>query len=132
MSRGSNFKRNSKYTRVIGRAESSGEVLPEWHRDAACAEVTMAEPEMGSAWIDREHEQAARAKEICATCPVRRLCLQDALEDIHAQGVRAGVDWDGGQVDRDGAKEIRQKFRILVPERRIYGGAANAFLNKSL
>lgn len=112
-----NYKRSGKYT--VGDGE--GAELPEWHADAACAPVTVQRPEMGKAWLEKYHAREVKAKEICASCPVRKLCIEDALEDRHAEGLRGGVFFDAGQVTKDGAKEIRKEFRILVPDSRIFG-----------
>jgi WhiB family redox-sensing transcriptional regulator len=34
------------------------------------------------------HEEQAKA--ICSRCPVRDVCLQDAMDDLHEWGVRGG------------------------------------------
>lgn len=112
-----NYKRSGKYS----GGDGAGAVLPEWHAASACAPVTVARKEMGAAWLDQFHARQVEAKEICATCPVRELCVRDALEDRHAEGLRGGVFFEAGQVTQEGAREIRKKFAILVPEKRIFG-----------
>src|SRR5690606_21342861 len=51
----SNLRLSGKYSGRVGKGEGFGERLPEWHRDAACAEVTVKDRSMGAAWLDLEH-----------------------------------------------------------------------------
>ena len=61
--------------------------MNDWHNDAACkgmgAELFF--PLVG------DHKQAQAAKRICATCPVREDCLEDALESGQSHGVWGGL-----------------------------------------
>lgn len=127
----SNLRRSGKYSGRVGRGEGFGERLPEWHADAACAEVTVQDRSMGAAWLDLEHPKKEQAKEICEDCPVRMLCLQDAMEDLHAEGVRAGIEFEEGQVTKFEALKVRKWFGLLVPRERVFGargGISNAAL----
>lgn len=63
-------------------------VVPAWHDDAACRDFhddTMF-PDRG------DHPAVAYAKRVCRGCPVRRDCLNDALDRRDEHGVRGGLD----------------------------------------
>lgn len=65
--------------------------VPDWTRDALCAEVgvEMFFPSRDTAWLD-----APAAKQICARCPVRAECLEWALtfaSDKDQDGVFGGT-----------------------------------------
>ncbi|MEU6206388.1 WhiB family transcriptional regulator [Micromonospora musae] len=62
--------------------------VPTWHEDAACRDFlddTMF-PERG------DNPAAREAKRICAACPVRSKCLNDALDRVDEHGIRGGLD----------------------------------------
>lgn len=88
--------------------------VPSWVSQAACAHV--GDPELfftadflrptvtsnkGLVNHERVEEMAQRAKAVCAMCPVRRQCLQTALERSEPAGI-----WGG----------------LTTPERRILAG----------
>lgn len=52
-----------------------GQPVPDWHEQAACREC---EPELFFP-DPGEEEQARAAKAVCATCPVRAICLADVM-----------------------------------------------------
>jgi WhiB family transcriptional regulator, redox-sensing transcriptional regulator len=95
----------------------------DWWRAAACQEV---DPELffpvtpqgpGAAEI-------ARAKEVCATCWVRRQCLQYALATHQAHGVWGGMD-EGERllhVHRERERGQRQRRDPVRPEWTEPGG----------
>lgn len=58
----------------------------EWRTDAACSNV----PDADVLFFDPDHEQEAKA--ICATCPVRIECLDDALFYEDESCVRGGLN----------------------------------------
>ncbi|MFF4285629.1 WhiB family transcriptional regulator [Streptomyces sp. NPDC001633] len=62
-----------------------------WHENAACAgmEPTRADALFFPAPSDRS--AIAQAKKICAGCPVRRTCLDAALESETRMGIRGGL-----------------------------------------
>lgn len=70
-----------------------------WRRDAACAE---SDPELFFATDD---EVVARAKRVCAACPVRTACLETALRQHEMHGV-----W-GGMAETERRRLIRQRRR---------------------
>jgi WhiB family redox-sensing transcriptional regulator len=58
-----------------------------WFDDAACqgADTDVFFP------LSASGEAAAEAKAICATCPVRELCLEHALENRPPDGIWGGL-----------------------------------------
>jgi WhiB family redox-sensing transcriptional regulator len=70
-----------------------------WRRRAACrgidAEIFYP--------VTEEEADAAEAKAICATCPVRQACLEHALAHREREGV-----W-GGNTERERRRIIRQR-----------------------
>jgi WhiB family transcriptional regulator, redox-sensing transcriptional regulator len=65
----------------------------DWWRSAACR---TADPELffPVSSVGPGREEVARAKEVCATCMVRRQCLQFALATRQAHGVWGGTTED--------------------------------------
>ena len=62
----------------------------DWWRYAACRD---ADPEIffPVSSVGPGHGEVARAKAICARCPVRRQCLQFALATRQAHGIWGGT-----------------------------------------
>jgi WhiB family redox-sensing transcriptional regulator len=62
----------------------------DWWRSAACR---TADPEMffPVSSVGPGHDEVAQAKEVCASCLVRRQCLQFALATRQAHGVWGGT-----------------------------------------
>jgi hypothetical protein len=80
--------------------------VPEWHERGACRLF----PELADAWHDaREDSQRKWAcRVICAVCPVRFPCAEDAL--------RRGEPWGiWGGLDRKERKEIALEFGFPAP-----------------
>ncbi|MEV1331161.1 WhiB family transcriptional regulator [Micromonospora costi] len=62
-------------------------VVPAWHDDAACDGLGDAMfPDKG------DHAASSYAKRVCAGCPVRHQCLEDALDRNDQWGIRGGAD----------------------------------------
>lgn len=62
-----------------------------WHTRGACHGM---DPEDADAVFfpgPRDHEDIAEAKELCGWCPVRRECLNYALENVLKEGVWGGL-----------------------------------------
>lgn len=70
------------------------EVVLSWHQEAACAglDPAMFTPEV-DATGPRGNIQAAinKARAVCWTCPVRRVCLDDAFATGDAWTIRGGM-----------------------------------------
>lgn len=60
--------------------------LPAWHREAACRD---ADPDL---FFVGRGESAAEAKAICAGCPVRPECLEDAIAHDYRFGIFGGMN----------------------------------------
>jgi WhiB family transcriptional regulator, redox-sensing transcriptional regulator len=95
----------------------------DWWRSAACREM---DPELffpvgargpGAGEIDR-------AKAVCASCRVRRQCLQYALATHQMHGVWGGTTEDERQlrVRREREMEQRQRRKVVRPARGESGG----------
>lgn len=58
---------------------------PEWHREALCRGSNPAEwfPERGDPHMDQ--------KRLCGACPVREVCLEDALSRGEQHGIWGGT-----------------------------------------
>jgi WhiB family transcriptional regulator, redox-sensing transcriptional regulator len=77
-------------------------VVPAWVADGLCAQT---DPE--AFFPEPETPAAARsAKQVCAACPVRAACLEDAL----ARGERHGV-W-GGKTTTERRNILRYRRRV--------------------
>lgn len=59
--------------------------IPEWHKDARCREV---DPEL---FFPDAGEISADARRICASCEVRKQCLQQAIDTNEIHGVWGGL-----------------------------------------
>lgn len=62
-----------------------------WHDKATCADL---EPDVADQLFfptPRARKDIARAKTLCAQCPVRRICLDAALESESFYGIRGGL-----------------------------------------
>lgn len=59
----------------------------DWALDASCRQY---DPEL---WFSDDPEHQAAAKTVCARCPARRSCQDDAnrTDDTTAYGIRAGL-----------------------------------------
>lgn len=77
-----------------------------WRDEGSCASVLQDDPEIADAWTNEFSPFMAEAREICAECPVRLLCLKDAVEDEEAMGIRAGYHFYMGSVIVPEAREI--------------------------
>jgi WhiB family redox-sensing transcriptional regulator len=76
-----------------------------WRRAAACLghDVSVFFPE------DGDHEEStARAKAVCATCPVQPRCLQHALDYREHNGI-----W-GGTTEAERRRILRQQRRRIA------------------
>lgn len=89
---------------------------PAWHEDAECGKAKNRE--YVKSFFANKPSQQQDALKLCNSCPVRRQCLQDALEDKVLWGVWGGltykkirrtlsVNWQG--------QEMRHKRPPLCP-----------------
>lgn len=99
-----------------------------WRRQATCLELASSQPELfGGAWDgpndDKErHELASYAQSICVNdCPVRLQCLESALQNTAAQGLRGGYEFDKGRLPVAKAREIEHKLGLKVGDHQSLG-----------
>ncbi|MFB6552691.1 WhiB family transcriptional regulator [Streptomyces sp. NPDC056405] len=62
-----------------------------WHTRGACHGMDVEDAEAVFFPGPRDHEEIAEAKELCGWCPVRRECLDFALENALKEGVWGGL-----------------------------------------
>jgi len=58
--------------------------FPEWHEKALCAEIP------GDLWfpeVGGSSKETAAAKEVCGRCPVKAMCLEEALLNKEMHGI---------------------------------------------
>ena len=72
-------------------------MTPTWREHAACRGID------ASVFYPASEEEAEAAKEICAGCSVRQLCLEYALSNRERDGV-----W-GGTTERERRRVLRQR-----------------------
>lgn len=71
---------------------------PEWQLHAACASTTL------DIFYSSEHTDVHEAVAVCRRCPVRRPCLEAAIERAEWFGV-----W-GGTTERERRRLIRRRL----------------------
>ncbi len=62
-------------------------IRPDWHRQAACSGV---DPDL---WFPERGTSQGRARQICATCPARVPCLEEALAHEPRYGIWGGTSY---------------------------------------
>lgn len=85
-----------------------------WEDSSLCAIEAKKDEVLAAAWIQEDHPLQAYAKKVCLRCPVRLICIQDALEDEEAQGVRGGYEFDAGTLPVAVAREIRDTLGLKI------------------
>lgn len=96
-----------------------------WEDDAFCRDAIALQPELVTAWDNIDHgekylpdPQEDVAKRICAACPVRDMCIQDAVQSEISEGIRAGYRFHMGWVSRAEAREIQKEFGLKARVKR--------------
>jgi WhiB family redox-sensing transcriptional regulator len=72
---------------------------PAWHAQAACSGMD-TEFFFPSGHTGRALAQAEAAKAVCADCPVRRRCLDYALDTGQTEGIWGGMSADERRAER--------------------------------
>lgn len=62
-----------------------------WHTRGACHGIDLEDADAVFFPLPRDHEAIAEAKEFCGWCPVRRDCLNYALENDLKEGIWGGL-----------------------------------------
>jgi hypothetical protein len=102
----------------------------DWRDESACGFETKNSPFMAGAWDGPNedgvsHPYAEQATEICIKrCPVRDICLQSALNNPKAQGIRGGYVFDNGRLPVAVAREIRDTMDLVPGPHQSLGKAS--------
>lgn len=102
-------------------------IREEWRDDALCAQTIKSKPYMLGAWDGPNedkvsHPYSDQAAKVCVSgCPVRDICLQRALDNPKAQGIRGGYEFDGGRLPVAKAREIRDTTNAVIGEHQSLG-----------
>lgn len=99
----------------------SEDLYAPWRDDAACDAITQAKPYMGTAWVKEDHPYSEDAKRICLGCDVRLKCLQAALDNPEADGLRGGYWFENGRLPVAVAREIRDTLPVVISSRQSLG-----------
>lgn len=94
-----------------------------WRDEASCNFIVKVDKSMETAWdnidvgtwqktITEPDPKADIAKILCFDCPVRELCLRDAVNDNEAEGIRGGYRFENGTVSRSDARKIFHEWGI--------------------
>ncbi|AXG80822.1 WhiB family transcriptional regulator [Streptomyces paludis] len=62
-----------------------------WHTRGTCHGMDVEDADAVFFPLPRDHEAIAEAKELCGWCPVRRDCLDFALENVLKEGIWGGL-----------------------------------------
>jgi hypothetical protein len=62
-----------------------------WHTRGTCQGIDVEDADAVFFPGPRDHEEIAEAKELCGWCPVRRDCLDFALENVLKEGIWGGL-----------------------------------------
>lgn len=96
-----------------------------WEEQADCRQAVELVPELKTAWDNIDHgekylpdPQEDVAKRVCAECPVRELCVRDAVVSEVSEGIRGGYRFHMGWVSRAEAREIQKEFGIKARVKR--------------
>jgi hypothetical protein len=90
------------------------DVTARWRWFASCRQAFLQDPQAAALWDtrDRSSDDFKRATEICKTCPVRKMCVPDAVADQTAMGNRGGYAFDKGVVTAREADKIAKEFGL--------------------
>jgi hypothetical protein len=104
---------------------STADLKAPWRDESACGEIYKDpdKTEYANAWIQEDHPLRAEATAICADCPVRYLCIKDAMEEktldneLAAHGLRAGVFFDRGRLLSQDRAKAQREFGLKIKVR---------------
>lgn len=99
-----------------------------WRSEAACREQFLEDPAFALKWdsTDRKSVEFQAASEVCKDCPVRYLCVEDAVADPTARGNRGGFAFVKGVVCRTDAARIESELGLTARTRARRSSAALA------
>jgi hypothetical protein len=94
-----------------------------WEAKADCRKEIIVNPFLDAAWVDETGPFKGAARKICLSCPVRAICLQDALDDEEAEGMRGGYWFEGGKIPVGEAREIQETMGLIIRPHQSTGRA---------
>jgi hypothetical protein len=94
-----------------------------WESKAACRKKIIEQPFLEAAWVDELGPFKGAAKKVCLSCPVREICLQDALDDPEAEGMRGGYWFEAGKIPVGEAREVQETMGLKIGPHQSTGRA---------
>src|SRR5690606_28202953 len=96
-------------TQHPGRSDLRRCRMSEWKQRALCARPELAPLRDLFFPGPKDTETAAKAKQLCAACPVRQACLDDALKEEGGRHYRYGIRGGLSETQRRREYEKRRK-----------------------
>lgn len=100
--------------RVKAKAQALYGAAAPWRADSSCHKATEENPLLLNAWISELGLNRHQAKKICRSCPVKLICLAEALQDPHAEGMRAGYWFSNGKLTAQDRHEIERLYGLTT------------------
>jgi WhiB family redox-sensing transcriptional regulator len=85
-----------------------------WHPHGACHGMDVEDADAVFFPLPRDHEAIAEAKELCGWCPVRRDCLNYALENVLKDGIWGGLTEAERRPWHDGLPQRLDYHRVIA------------------
>jgi hypothetical protein len=85
-----------------------------WHTRGACYGMDPEDADAVFFPLPRDHEAIAEAKDLCGWCPVRRDCLNYALENVLKEGVWGGLTEAERRPWHDGLHQRLDYSRVVA------------------
>ncbi|MCM2579720.1 WhiB family transcriptional regulator [Streptomyces meridianus] len=85
-----------------------------WHTRGVCHGMDPEDADATFFPLPRDHEAIADAKELCAVCPVRRDCLNYALENVLKEGIWGGLTEAERRPWHDGLPQRLDYSRVIA------------------
>ncbi|MCG0285372.1 WhiB family transcriptional regulator [Streptomyces sp. PSAA01] len=85
-----------------------------WHSRGACHGMDVEDADAVFFPLPRDHEAIAEAKELCGWCPVRRDCLNYALENVLKEGIWGGLTEAERRPLHDGLPQRLDYRRVIA------------------
>ncbi|MFH8591588.1 WhiB family transcriptional regulator [Streptomyces rimosus] len=85
-----------------------------WHTRGVCHGMDPEDADATFFPLPRDHEAIAEAKEMCGQCPVRRDCLNYALENVLKEGIWGGLTEAERRPWHDGLPQRLDYSRVIA------------------
>ncbi|WP_434595873.1 WhiB family transcriptional regulator [Streptomyces sp. A5-4] len=92
-----------------------------WHTRGTCHGMDPEDADAVFFPLPRDHEDIAEAKELCGWCPVRRDCLNYALENVLKEGIWGGL-----------TEAERRPWHDGLPQRLDYSRVSAFFIGRDV